>query len=58
MISAVLGTPSELKLSALNPACGSFDKRNPGKPGEGGVQMYTPDDLVTSMIDGLTYSKW
>lgn len=30
IISTVLGTPSELKWSALNPACGSFDKRNPG----------------------------
>jgi hypothetical protein len=55
--STVLGVPSELNLSSLNPGCGLFDKRNPGMPAKGGVQTYTPHDLVMSIMDGRTYSS-
>jgi hypothetical protein len=55
--STVLGKPSELNWSSLNPRRGVLDRRKPGVPGIGVVHTYTPHALVTSNIVGQTYSK-
>jgi hypothetical protein len=56
--STVLDEPSELNSSSRSAPSGVFDIRNPDSAGSGGVQIYTPRDLVTLMMSGRTYSKW